>query len=112
MCLRIAKFAISRVGRGGSSGRELGQRMIHVDDLIESSEEKVALSAVAGLLRPHQVTLAEPTTAGESRPVASINLQEMPLHNAAFWQKPILNDATENARSEYFTGDLKNYHWL
>src|SRR5271167_702542 len=75
------------------------QRMPHIDNLVEPRSEKIALSAVPPLLRPHRIILPPANGGRESRPAAPINLQEIASLDASLLQKPTLAEPrkpTEN----------------
>jgi hypothetical protein len=67
---------------------KLGQRVVHVDDLIEPRPEEIVLPAVPPLPGPHRITLRQADGETESRPNAPINLQEITPIDAAFLQTP------------------------
>jgi hypothetical protein len=52
-CTQPFCFSLLFVRAQGRSG-ELGQRMVHVDDLVQAGAEEVLLSAVPTLFRPHR----------------------------------------------------------
>ena len=65
---------------------ELHQRVVQVDNLVEPRLEEIILPAVPPLLGPHRITLRQADGETESRPNAPINLQEIKLTAAAFFQ--------------------------
>src|SRR3984957_3752310 len=103
MCLRIDSPAISRVGSGGLSSlvgidrpkpilkeapvdrpAKLGQRVVHVDDLIEPRPEEIVLTAVPPLPRPHRITLRRADGGRESQPNAPFNFARKQAYSRRF----------------------------
>jgi hypothetical protein len=70
--------------------RQLRQRMIQIDDLIEPRLKKILLPAVPPLPWPHRITLHRADGGRESRPKSPFNLQEIKRIGRAFLQKQIL----------------------
>jgi len=71
---------------------ELGERVIHVDDLVEPRPEEIVLPAVPPLLGPHRITLRQANGGTESRQNVPINLQEIKSNAVALLQMQILAD--------------------
>ena len=65
---------------------ELRQRVVRVDDLVETGLEQIVLPAVAPLPGPHKITLRQADGETKSRPNAPINLQEIKPTDAPFLQ--------------------------
>ena len=88
---------------------ELGERVIHVDDLVEPGPEEIVLPAVSPLLGPHRITLRQAAGETKSRSNDPINLQEIKPTVAAFLQMQRLDDPRQRlknqANSGFFTGD-------
>jgi hypothetical protein len=70
--------------------RQLRQRMLQIDDLIEPRPEQIVLAAIAPLPWPHRITLHRADGGRESRPKPPFNLQEIKLIGPTFLQKQIL----------------------
>src|SRR5450432_1027243 len=70
--------------------RQLRQRMLQIDDLIEPRPEQIVLAAIAPLPWPHRITLHRADGGRESRPRPPFNLQEIKLIGPTFLQKQIL----------------------
>ena len=87
---------------------EFRQRVTPIDDLIEPSLEKIALTAVPTLLRPHRESLRRLSSDRESRLAASLNLQDSgpldcPLRQKRMLQSP--RKRRQSGASRFFTED-------
>jgi hypothetical protein len=79
---------------------ELGERVIHVDDLVEPRPEEIILPAVSPLLGPHRITLRQADGETESRSNDPINLQEIKPTAAAFLQMQRLDDPRQRLKNQ------------
>src|SRR4029077_16644138 len=87
---------------------ELRQRVVRVDDLVETGLEQIVLPAVAPLPGPHRITLRQADGETESRPNAPINLQEIKPTDAPFLQMQRLANLRQN-QANPDTSQTTNY---
>jgi hypothetical protein len=79
--------------------RQLRQRMVQVDDLVEPRLEQIALPAVPPLPGPHRITLHRADEGTESRPEPPFNLQEIKLIKPTFLQMQILAEPRKHPQN-------------
>ena len=70
--------------------RQLRQRMIGIDDLVEPRLEEIVLPTIAPVSWPHRITLHRADGGRESRPKPPFKLHEIKLIELTFLQKRIL----------------------
>ena len=79
--------------------RQLRQRMVEIDDLVEPRLEQIVLPAIAPLPWPHRITLHRADGGTESRPKPPFNLQEIKLIGQTFLQKQILAEPRKHPQN-------------
>jgi hypothetical protein len=78
---------------------EPGQRVIGIDDLVETGAKHIRPPAVSTFLRPHQRSPIRPSTTRESRFAAQLNLQENQSTDRQIRQSRILAEPRKPMKS-------------